>query len=91
MRKQIEIIACMNPSILPAPEVSPDTLNLHVQSKYVWLLKKKQKAVQHFSAEVFTGYENNIQLMAYHLHPPRSTVKTLLLCPHNECVHSSLG
>lgn len=55
-----------------------------------------QKLVQHFSnmwgaGEVFTGYENSIQLMAYHLHLPCSTVKTLLLCPCNEYVHSSLG
>lgn len=61
----------------------PDVYYLYVRKAFG---VKKNK-----SKEVFTDCKNGIQLMAYHHHLCCSTVKTLLLCSHNEYVHSSLG
>lgn len=56
-----------------------------------YLYVRKAFGVKKNKSKIFTDCKNGIQLMAYHHHLCCSTVKTLLLCSHNEYVHSSLG
>lgn len=71
------------------------------QKKYLWLMCTLREPLVYITTHYFTGvrgteealagYENTVQLMAYHLHLPLNTLKTGLSCACDECVYASLG